>query len=91
MSSKVKQFLADSKGLLGDAVEPLSEFAEVLKQENIRQVKDQLAAEVGPLLTRLQHIEQQQSIIIGLLKRKLDLDGYEKEIMDLLKSKLAKE
>jgi len=84
---KVKKFLEESQGLL-ESPSTIDEFLEVFKRENIRQVKDQLATELMPLQNRLQNIERQQTIIIGLLERKVDLDAYEKEIMDLLKKKL---
>ena len=87
---QVKQFLKDSEGLL-EPKEPISEFLEVLKQENIRQIKSQLAVDLAPLESRLKRIEQQQERIIELLKSQLNLDLYEKQIMDLLKAKMEKE
>ena len=91
---EVEKFLDKSKEIL-EPKSAVDEFLEVkrekVKRENIRQIKDQLSVELSPLLKRLASIEQQQTIIIGLLKKKLDLDGYEKEIMDLLKTKLEKE
>jgi len=84
---EVKEFLAKSKVLL-EPPSTIDELAEVLRNENIRQVKKQLASDLAPLLNRLTIIERQQTVIIGLLKKKLDLDAYEKEIMDLLMAKM---
>lgn len=87
---QVKQFLKEVEGLLGDSKEPVSDFLEILKRENIRQIKEQLAADLAPLLPHLKRIELQQDIIIELLRSKLNLDVYEKEIMDLMKKELEK-
>lgn len=91
VKAEVKRFLERNKGLLVDSGEPTSAFLEAVKAENIRQLKEQLATDLAPLLARLSHIESQQEIIIGLLKSKLNLDVYEKEIMDLMKKQLEKE
>ena len=92
--SEVKDFLKKSKGFLDQSLQTdspiIDEFAEVLKRENIRQVKEQLATDLAPLLQRLTHIERQQDRIIELLKSQLNLDVYEKEIMDLLKEHIEK-
>ncbi len=91
---KVKEFLNKSKELLKDAGEPsfdTAEFVEVLKRENTRQIKEQLATDLEPLLNHLVSIEKHQTTIIELLKKKLDLDVYEKEIYDLVKAKVEKE
>ena len=86
---KVDEFLVKSRQLLRDQPEEvIEEFAEVLKRENMRQVKDQLTVELAPVLSRLTHIERQQERIIDLLKSQLNLDVYEKQIMDLLKKRL---
>lgn len=87
VKSDMKKFLEKSK-ILVEPDSAVDEFVEILKRENIRQIKAQLAADLAPLLARLNHIEQQQSTIIDLLKKKMELDAYEKEIMDLLKKKL---
>ena len=88
---EVKEFLDKSRALLKDTGEPTDKFAEVLKRENTRQIKEQLATDLEPLLQRLATIEMQQTRIIELLKDKADLDLYERQIMDLLRVKLEKE
>jgi 2-hydroxy-3-keto-5-methylthiopentenyl-1-phosphate phosphatase len=86
---EIQKFLEKSnKVLIGDR-DPAEEFIEIIKRETMRQAKDQLASGLAPVLSRLESIERQQNIIIGMLKKKLDLDPYEKEIMDLLKQKLT--
>lgn len=89
LKPEVKKFLDKTEAVL----EPKSvtdEFLEIVKRENIRQIKKQLAADLAPLVERLNRIEHQQDRIINLLERKLELDKYEKDIMDLLKAQLEK-
>jgi len=87
---EIEKFLTKTKEL-ENPLSATDEFLEVLKRENTRQIKEQLATDLVSLEVRLTHIEQQQNTIIQMLKSKLDLDGYEKEIMDLLKAKIEKE
>lgn len=84
---KIKQFLSKTEGL-PESTSATDEFLEVLKRENIRQIKEQLAVDLAPLQDRLANIERQQAVIIRLLERKLDLNIQEKRIMDLLETKL---
>lgn len=87
VKSEIEEFLKKTKGLAGSK-SATDEFLAIIKRENIRQIKDQLASEFAPMLVFLKSIERQNDIIIDLLKRKLDLDPLEKEIMYLLKAKL---
>lgn len=83
----VKKFLKkENPALQTKAV--TDEFPEVREHWNKGQIKDQLAVELAPLLSRLSHIERQQERIIDLLKSQLNLDVYEKEIMDLLRKRI---
>lgn len=88
---EVNKFLDESNKVLTMNVDSTEEFAEVIKRETLRQAKDQLAVELAPLLNRLANIEEQNTIIIRLLKNKLDFDVQEKKIFDLLEKALEKE
>jgi len=87
--SKTQEFLQKSKDMLGEkSIDSTSDFLEVLKAENLRQIKRQLGIDLAPIKSELKIIKDQQSELIQLLKHKISLDAYEKEIMDLLKKKL---
>lgn len=62
--------------------------------ETLKKLKEQIDifpefyARLEKLEAQMQHIEEQQTILIGLLKVKYDLDMQEKELMDLAKQTL---
>jgi len=90
LEPQIKSFLEKHKHLLTEP-SAIGDFISVVKKEQLRQVRDQLASEFTPLLTRLAAIEKDQETIIRLLKQKLNLDVRDKELQDLLEKVLNKE
>lgn len=87
VESKIKKFLEKNRDLLGSP-SAVDEFIEVMKQENMRRVKDQFSAEFTPLLKVLDTIRDQNVVIIRLLKNQQDFDAQEKRILDMIELSL---